>query len=407
MELEEFEENIGTWRGNERTLIRVFLVLFVAFILIQFVYALSYMDMLDLTSWQIILNTGQNLVVAYAITSFILGFYFVLVFKADGIVSLREILMTMLQAAVVVAVFFTILLAVDHAGFAETGLYTEDADGPEMTPARYIALLAGFFVMTLGGTFLAEVVILVGGFGIIGMLYIFEVGGAPKLIEKMEGISRREDLESKAIMWFFTIPGALDTDTMLADEPAKETSFPWDRFRTAVLWQIAFGIIIAIYVSLNPWLLRNFSMDQLFRFMSTAFVVVPILVIPWFIFRRLNARYKGVAKDFTLYAALKDRMTRLIITAGTLLIFIRMALESVKLEDLLFALGSYIFIMVLCIIAFTFIYFNFFENKLAGETFNRWSEARADREVDEEGHVDEEADKEAAGEPGPLPSGSE
>ncbi len=223
----------------------------------------------------------------------------------------------------------------------------------------------------------------------------------------MEGISRKEDWESKAIMWFFTIPGALDTDMVLADEPTKETSFPWDRFRTAVLWQVAFGIIIAIYVSLNPWLLRNFSMDQLFRFMSTAFVVVPILVIPWFIFRRLNARFKGVAKDFTLYAALKDRMTRLIITAGTLLIFIRMALESVKLEDLLFALGSYIFIMVLCIIAFTFIYFNFFENKLAGETFNRWSEARADREVDEEGHVDEEADKEAAGEPGALPSGSE
>ncbi len=344
------------------------------FTLAQIGYDIWHREVLDLSFWRIMLGLGQDLVVAYAFTSFILGLYFVNNFKGEGIVPLREILKTMVQVSVVVAVFFTILLALDVGGHAETGLY--DEGGPEMTTARYVVTGAGFLALTFGGTFVSMLAILVGGFGIMGMMYTFEVGGVPRLLHKLEGITRREDKEAKALMWFMLIPGALDTDVMLVDEPGRESVFPWDRFRTAVLWQIAFGIIIAIYVSLNPWLLRAFSVNELFRFMSTAFVVIPFIVIPWFIFRRLNARIKGVSKDFLLYASFKDRMIRLIIAGGTLLIFLRIALETYEIMDILYAITSYIFIMVLCIIAFTFVYFNFFENMLAEECYVRWVEGK-------------------------------
>ena len=384
MELEEIEGHIGTWKGNEVTLIRVFGMLFVVFWLAQLAYDLVNREILDLEFYQVILSTGQHLVVAYAATSFILGIYFVHHFKGEGIVPLKEVLKTMVQVSVVVAVFFTILLALDVGEVADTGLY--EAGGPEMTAYRYAVTAVGFLALTFGGTFISMLAILVGGFGIMGMMYIFEVGGVPKLLHKVEGITRKEDIESKAIMWFMVIPGALDTDVMLVDEQSWETEFPWNRFRTAVIWQIAFGIIIAIYVSLNPWLLRSFSMNELFRFMSTAFVVIPFIVIPWFIFNRLNARIKGVSRDFLLYAAFKDRMTRIIIAGGTLLIFLRLAFESIEIMDLLYALTSYIFIMTLCTIAFTFVYFNFFENKLAEQCHQRWVEGKGS--ADEEEVVD-------------------
>ncbi|NIS21081.1 MAG: hypothetical protein GWN89_14420, partial [Thermoplasmata archaeon] len=316
----------------------------------------------ELSFWVFVLGIFRNLIVAYAITSFILGIVFVWRFKGEGIVPIREITRTMGQVALVVALFFTLLFVADLSGTLETGLYDSmDDNVPEMTTARGLATAIGFFALTFGGTLLAMFAVLVGGFGIIGMIYVFLVGGTPKLIEKLEGITRREDTESKLIMWFFGIPEALDTDLVLVDEPAPETRFPWDRFRAAVLWQVAFGIILAIYVSLNPWLLREFSMGELFRFMSSAFVVLPILVLPWFIHMRLSARYKGVSKDFYFYKAFKDRFTGLIIASGTLLIFLKFAYETSSIEEILAAFSSYIFIMVLCIIAFTFIYFNFFE----------------------------------------------
>jgi hypothetical protein len=378
MDLDELEEQIGYWRGNERTLIRVFLVLFLAVTIVEIAYDIVFREVLGLSFYGVILGIGQNLVVAYAFTSFVLGIVFIWAFRKEGVVPLRELLGTMAQVAVVVAIFFSVMFLADLSGWSETGLYeVADGNAPYLTGERSVVATIGFFVLTLGGTLLAQVVILVGGFGIMGMIFTFEVGGTPKLIERMEGITGKEDIESKAIMWFFGIPGALDTDVVLVDEPVEETTFPWDRFRTAVLWQVAFGIIIGIYVSLNPWLLRTFSMDQLFRFMSTAFVVLPFLVIPWFIHRRLNARFKGVNQDFHFYKAFKDRLTGLLIAGGTLLIFLKFAWESSSLEEILAAFSSYIFVMVLCIIAFTFIYFNFFENKLAHEVHERWAEARA------------------------------
>jgi hypothetical protein len=377
MDLEEMERQVGYWTPEERTLIRVFLVLFGVFTLVEFVYDIIFAETLGLEFYTFLLGIGRNLVAAYAITSFILGFVFIYKFHDRGIVPIREIFKTMVQVAVVVAAFFSVLLAVDMWGVVDTGLMlSDDGDGPEMTVARTAAVLVGFGLLTFGGTLLAMTVVLVGGFGIMGMIYVFLVGGTPKLLEKMEGITRKEDTESRALMWFFTIPAALDTDVVLVDEPSPETEFPRDRFRTAVLWQIAFGMIIAIYVSLNPWLLRAFSMNQLLRFMSTAFVVLPWLVMPWFIHRRLGARFKGVNKDFHYYAAFKDRFTRLIIAGGTLMIFLKLAWETSSIDEILSAFSSYVFIMVLCILAFTFLYFNFFENDLAEEVHSRWVEHR-------------------------------
>ncbi|UCC92475.1 MAG: hypothetical protein JSW25_07335 [Thermoplasmata archaeon] len=383
MDLEEFEDRMGSWRRNEIVLIRVFLVMFTVLALVQIAIDLVWRHLLDLSFWRVVLGLGSNLVVAYAITSFVLGILFVYHFRSEGIVPMREIIKTMLEVALVVGAFFTLLYALDVWDVAETNLY--DGGGPEMTTARFLVEALWFWALTFGGTLAAMAAIMVGGFGIMGMLYIFEVGGIPRLLHKLEGITRKEDTESKAIMWFMVIPGALDTDVMLVDEPMKETSFPWDRFRTAVIWQAAFGIIIGVYVSLNPFLLRAFSVNELFRFVSTAFVVVPLIVIPWFIFKRLNARIKGVNRDFHLYATIKDRMTRLIIAGGTILIFLRLAIESSELTDMLLAFLSYIVIMVLCIIAFTFFYFNFFENRLAEECHSRWLEGRPGPDGDEGG----------------------
>jgi hypothetical protein len=378
MSLEEKERQAGYWREDELRLIRVFAALFLAFTLVEFVYDIVYAEMLGLEFYSFLLGIGRNLVTAYAITSFLLGFVFVRRFRGEGIVPVREITVTMVQVAVVVAVFFTLLLGLDIGGVFDTGLHEADGgNGPEMTGTRAATVLVGFGLLTFGGTLLAMAVVLVGGFGIMGMIHVLMAGWTPKLIGDLEGITRREDRGSRALMWFLTIPRALDTDVVLVEEPTRETAFPWDRFRSAVLWQVAFGLIIAVYVSLNPWLLRSFSMNQLFRFMSTAFVVIPWMVIPWFIHRRLRARFKGVGRDFHFYAAFKDRSTRLIIAGGTILIFVKLAWETSSVEDILIAFSSYVFIMVLCIVAFTFIYFDFFENSLAVEVHSRWRGQRS------------------------------
>jgi hypothetical protein len=394
----EVGRDLGVWKRSERTLIRVFLILFIAFTIVQVVTDLIYRELMDRSFWTITLGIGQDLVVAYAATSALLGIYFVYAFKGEGIVPLREIVTTMFQVAVVIGLFFSILLAMGWGGYIGSVFPgVDEPAGSAVTVVELFVYTVYFFAVVMATMFLAQLGVMVGGFGIIGMLYVFEVGGMPGLLYTLRGITRREDMESKVTMWFFTIHRALDTETVLVDEPGTEKTFPNDRFRRAVGWQVLFGFIIAVYVSLNPWLLRDFTISQLFRFMSTAFVVVPLMVLPWFIHARLNSRIKGTVKDFTIYAALKDRVVRLIIAGGTILIFVRMAMEEFTIEDLLAAFSSYIFVMVLCITAFTFIYYNFFENRLAEEIYRRWVRLEEAREASEGSDEEEGPSKEGVG----------
>jgi hypothetical protein len=252
-----------------------------------------------------------------------------------------------------------------------------------------LSLVLYFFRIFLG-TIAAVVVVMVGGFGLMGTLYMMEVGIIPKFLVKIQDVTAREGLEDKIMMWVFNIHSALDTETILLDEPSVEKTFPWKRFRTAVVWQILFSFVVAIYISLNPWLSDDLEIDRLFRFISVAIVTVPLLVIPWFIHKRLGSRIKGAHKDFFLYTAMRQRMVGLMVTAGTLLIFIRIALENYSPEEIIMNFVEFTFMMVLLMIAFSFIYFNFFENKLAMEVYRRWTEAKeqADAAREEEASPD-------------------
>lgn len=367
------------WNKGQRALIRVFVVMFVTLALLMLVLDVLFLDRMDLSFWGLLLGVVSDLIFGYAFTSFILGLYFIWRFRGEGIVPLRRLLVTAARVALVVAFAFTLMVAV-----VNLHLDLSSATGWDLldtSAALSVLVMVVLFMVIFMVVLLSQLVILVGGFGIMGVLYVLESGGTPWLLRTLEGITRREDVRARVIMWFFGIPGALDTDVVLVDEPVRETAFPWDRFRTAVLWQVAFGVILAIYVSLNPWLLRNYSMDELFQFMSTAFVALPLLVVPWFIHRRLDSRFKGVSRDFHLYKALRDRFTGLIIAGGTLFIFLRFAWERSSAEEILMAFSSYVVIMVLCIIVFTFVYFNFFENRLALRSYARWMEARAEAKV--------------------------
>ncbi len=366
-------ERMGTWEGKEGRFIQAFGALFGIIAVIAMSYSLVLVSFADLSMWVFLLGIATDLLVAFALTSFIMGILFTYQFREEGIIPIKEVLKTVLQVSLIVGLFFTFMVAVDVLDVYETGLYDED-DGGQSVVGLAISLLL-YFLLTFLGTAAAVVVIMVAGFGMMGTLYMMEVGIMPKFLVKVQDVTAREGWQDKVMMWVFNIHGALDTGTVLVDEPSHETTFPWKRFRTAVLWQILFGFVVAIYISLNPWISTDLDFDRLFRFVSAAIVVVPLLVLPWFIHMRLGSRIKGAHKDFVIYTAIRQRMTGLLITAGTLLIFLRLALERLTVEEIVAQFVRFSFLLVLLMIAFSFIYFNFIENKLAAEVYRRWTEA--------------------------------
>ncbi len=388
-------ERMGTWEGKEGKFIQAFGALFGIIAVIAMSYSLILVSIAEISMWVFLLGIATDLLVAFALTSFIMGILFTYHFREEGIVPIKEVLRTVLQVSLIVGLFFTLMVALDVLDVYESGLYDED-EGDQSGVGLAISLVL-YFLLTFLGTATAVVVIMVAGFGMMGTLYMMEVGIMPKFLIKVQDVTAREGWQDKVMMWVFNIHGALDTGTVLVDEPSHETTFPWKRFRTAVLWQILFGFVVAIYISLNPWISADLDIDRLFRFVSAAIVVVPLLVLPWFIHKRLGSRIKGAHKDFFIYTAIRQRMTGLLMTAGTILIFLRLALERHSVEEIVAQFVRFSFLLVLLMIAFSFIYFNFIENKLAAEVYRRWTEAleEADDTDDEEGSLEvEDSDSE-------------
>ena len=61
--------------------------------------------------------------------------------------------------------------------------------------------------------------------------------------------------------------------------------------------------------------------------MTSGFIIVPIVVFPWLITERIDARIEGPIKDFRLYAGIRSRLIRTFLALGTLMIF-KTSMES-------------------------------------------------------------------------------
>ena len=133
------------------------------------------------------------------------------------------------------------------------------------------------------------------------------------------------------------------------------------------MWQLLLGIIVIIYISLNPFFLESISFQSLFSIASNISLFIPIIILPWFIFLRIDARIKGPVKDFQLYSGIAYRMYRTFVTLGTIIIIIRLALKNVNLREVIMAIPIYYVFFIITVFFLTFVYFNYFENNLASD----------------------------------------
>ena len=154
---DDLERRMGLWEGNEVTTVRVFFALFGAFSIAAVTYSFVVIKALELSFWRFILGLVTDLIIAFALASIVMGVYYVYLFRDEGIVPLKEVLKTVVQVALVVGLFFTILLAVDAMGPYETQLYDDD------DPSNKELTSGGLAVMRWTGAMLTAPI---GGYGV-------------------------------------------------------------------------------------------------------------------------------------------------------------------------------------------------------------------------------------------------
>ena len=247
---------------------------------------------------------------------------------------------------------------------------------------RVSTFILGFFTSLLGLIF-GYFFFLITGFGVIGFLSAFLRGQTPSLFgyiknltestsQKMKDEDISRYLSSKAVSWIFDIPPYLETNTLKIKRPESEIKFPKSKFKKALIWEIFFCIILAINISLNPILLQYFSLNQLFGITSSIAVFTPMIVLPWFVYLKLEVEIEGPAKNFRLYEGLKSRVLSLFVAIGTLITFVRISFERIDVRFFLLSFSIYMVGILILTVFFTFIYFNHFWQDLVKDIYSEY-----------------------------------
>jgi hypothetical protein len=193
---------------------------------------------------------------------------------------------------------------------------------------------------------------------------------------KKKRITKLSTIDS-IISWAFAIPDVLETKTLKITHSRPQKWFPWSDFYKAIWWQTLFGAVIIVYISFNPLYVKNeLDFRNLFSIASNITIFVPFIILPWFIFLRLDAKIKGQVKDYMLYRGIVYRMYQTFFTLGTIIIILRLGLERIALEEILLTLPMYYIFFMAIIILISFIYFNFLENGLAWEVAKRYKQMK-------------------------------
>jgi hypothetical protein len=116
---------------------------------------------------------------------------------------------------------------------------------------------------------------------------------------------------------------------------------------------------------------------------------IPWLVLPWFIFRRLDAGIPGPSRKFMLYDGLRSRLFGTLVAIGTLITIIRLALRDIAISTILSSFFSYYTSFILLAAIFTFVYFNYFEDGLAEDVTNRYDRLKEKKEGGGKGDEEE------------------
>jgi hypothetical protein len=217
--------------------------------------------------------------------------------------------------------------------------------------------------------FLTALSLMLLGFGIVGVMSALERRLTPHILKAIVGSSGKTKLSiiERIVRWLFDIPDVLDTRGLSLDPASSRTQVRLVDMKWPIAWQLFFGAILAVYVSLNPFL-SNSSQDDLltiFSVLTTAAILIPLLILPWFIYLRIGAHIHGQVKDFTLYKGIRARLFQSYFAVGTLIIIVRLSISRTNAEAYVLGFSAFMSALLSVAVMSTFLYLNNFENDLA------------------------------------------
>ena len=214
------------------------------------------------------------------------------------------------------------------------------------------------------------------GIGPETMLFITRIGSQTNEISNKR--DKKLNFRYLTLRWRFNVPKNFNSKDLRIKQITHFKEFPWRLFWFAMFWEVIFGAMISINLSLNSLLMTSVSLEELFAVASFSGAFMLIFIFPFLIYNRIDARIvrQGNQKDFKLEHGLRNRTLQIFALVATLSLIFHLVIGDITILSVLVSFIFFNIVFFIVAIIITYLYYDTFEDDLARDIVKRYKKVK-------------------------------
>ena len=237
-----------------------------------------------------------------------------------------------------------------------------------------ILMAAVYFLGLPEGVLYLLLFVTVGATGCVALVNIVQRIIFYRVVRTVEyiNIKGRLGIWDRAVAFIFNIPGDLDTRNIVIDYDLRRDKLPWREMSGTISLALMTGMLLWIYISMNPAFIGNASGYNIPVYVFSLVLLIPLLVLPWSIFKSLDVRIETNYRDYRIYDGIKATLTRMALPVFAALIFVMIAINNTSIFIVLAYILTSGITITLVIIFTSVIYYVSFEPATVDDINSKW-----------------------------------
>ena len=216
--------------------------------------------------------------------------------------------------------------------------------------------------------------VFVGAAGVVAVTVLIQRYLFYRIIATVEYVNVKEKLTlwDKVVVFFFNIPRDLDTRNVTMNYNLKRATIPWNEMIQTIFFGLTIGMFLWIYMSMNPVFMDESRIQNVPAVMFTLVLFIPLLVLPWTIFKSLSVRVETRYRDFKLHDGIKETLKRMAVPIFASFMFVFLAINETSLSTVFMYIGLSVIFNVVVIGLTSVFFYVMFEAPLVEDIVARW-----------------------------------
>lgn len=186
-------------------------------------------------------------------------------------------------------------------------------------------------------------------------------------------VKRKLGLMDRATAFLFNVPPDLDTRNMEVDFAQVGKRFPWKDMFSSVLLSMAVGLFVWIYFSMQP-ALSALDLTKASLSVYTVMLYIPIIILPFSVFKSMNARIGTNYRDFKLYNGVVATIQRMAVPVLAVFLYVFYKIGNgddvmIVLKFIALSAGTIFLVTLLTSV----VYFYLMEAHVVSDIGSRWT----------------------------------